>query len=62
MALVTISRWYFCLRLSGTLPGKQFAFTCLVPIGLLSVWIGIRCQRGSLGAASNGLGARHERR
>ena len=37
MALVTISRLYFCLRLSGTLPGKQFAFTCLVPIGLLSV-------------------------
>ena len=37
MGVVTISRWYFCLRLLGTLPGKQFAFTCLVPIGLLSV-------------------------
>jgi MFS family permease len=39
---------------------QQFAFTCLVPIGLLSVWIGIRSQRAWLGAAGNGVGARHE--
>lgn len=35
---------------------QRFAFACLVPIGLLSVWIGVRSQRAWVGAA----GAPHD--
>jgi hypothetical protein len=53
MALVTISRWYLCFRLVGRLPGKEFAMACLVPVGLLTVWIGIRFQDRVPGASGS---------